>query len=141
MAALRQGINAYYAATAIEVFTRKANNYLKAETLEKYPIAEIEKVTEGFTVYYTQPAADSVISDGLTLVSAKWNRDREAGRKWYKGTQEISNALQVLRSYSSYLRYLDDKENGLKRDLLRKFKNMTIDEQMKYFALMANGVK
>ena len=127
---LRDLIAGYYANNAIGVFTEFAK---KVYTEGKLPLSEehikeVETATNGFTIVYTQPTTDSVITDRYTLVSSPWNMKRENGHKWYKVTQAVETALNVKRSYDSYIRFLDDKKNGARRDALRKLKELSTEE-------------
>lgn len=120
----------FYANNAIKVFVDFATKVYteNGEMLTEEHVKEVETATNGFTVVYTQPSADSVITDRYTLVSSPWNTARESGRKWYKVTQTVETALNVKRSYDSYIRFLDDKMNGVRRDALRRLKGLSTEE-------------
>lgn len=137
--AVRSLVGAIYAKTAVDVFIKCATHKFAdgAQLATAEEIETVRKATKDFTEYYTQPSENTTVdTEKLSVVGGEWNKDRLKGNIWYKGTQAVENAFNVFRSYTSYMRMMDDKENGKKRELLKRFKSLSIEEQMKLFAAL-----
>jgi hypothetical protein len=102
---LRSIMVGYYARTAWEVFAKYAD-------INETELSEFKRITEDATIVFTIPSEETL----------KANPERfKVGRKfgsvqWYKKTQVVENALNILTSWSSFVRYMDSKENQAKRD-------------------------
>lgn len=131
-------LKGYYVAKAETDFISAANGVKNADGTSYYDAETFEAAktaTKGFTLVYTMPSADTVITDRLAIVSHKWNMERPAGKKWYKTTQEITNGLSILRAYDSYLRYTEDKVNGARRIARAEFNELSTDEMRELLAM------
>ena len=95
----------FYARTAWDVFTKYVD-------LNESELSEFKRITNDATIVFTIPSDETL----------KANPDRfTLGRKfgsvqWYKKTQVVETALNILTSYSSFIRYMDSKENAVERD-------------------------
>lgn len=110
--ALRQVRNAivgYYANNAVEVFRSFVD-------LTDEEFAEFMRVTENGSVVFTIPS-DAVLEADKQSECPRFTVGRKFGSiQWYKKTQVVGTALALLTSYSSFVRYMDSKENAVQRD-------------------------
>lgn len=106
---VRNAIAGYYAKTALDVFTK----YVDLNDVE---LAEFLRITKEGTIVFTQPSEESLKADAK-LENPRFTKGRKFGsEQWYKKTQAVENALNLVSSYSSFVRYMDSKENAEKRD-------------------------
>ena len=138
--ALRQVRNAiigYYAKEAWDVFTK----YVDINDVE---LAEFRRITSNASVVFTQPSEETLKADAKQE-NPRFTKGRKFGNEqWYKKTQAVENALSILTSYSSFVRYMDSKENAEKRQAKRienaaaDVKNMDKRKQAEVMAKMFN---
>ena len=131
--AIRNKLIAYYQEKAFEDFT-------KFVELNESEVAEFKRITNNATLVFTCPSEDTLKADQQSE-NPRFSKARKFGTtQWYKKTQVVGTALSVLTSYSSYLRYMDSKENEAKRVEKRMdtaattFAQMTAKEQEEFIA-------
>lgn len=106
---VRNAIVGYYANTALDVFTK----YVEINETE---LADFLRVTENATIVFTMPTAEALAADEASE-NPRFTKGRKFGSmQWYKKNQVVVSANSILTSYSSYLRYMDSKENAAARD-------------------------
>lgn len=137
-AQLRDLIKGFYANHAVTDFAKYAA-MVKDESGTPYAteeeIKEVQQRTHEFTVVYTQPSENTEITERLTLVTAAWNRERPAGKRWYKISQTVDDALAVKRSFDSWQRFLEDKENGDRRIAKSEFNGLSTEDMKAMLAM------
>ncbi len=131
----RNKMTAYYAEHAADVFKMFVD-----VTDEEF--SEFMKVTKDAQVVFTIPSADTLATDQKSE-NPRFKKGRKFGSvQWWKKEQDVSDAKAMLTSYSSYLRYMDSKQNAVDR-LNKRIDNtandmqaLSIDEQAKAMAKM-----
>ena len=110
--ALRQVRNAiigHYANGAFDVFRAYVD-------LTDEEFSEFCRITENATIVYTMPSEETLKADKESE-NPRFRIGRKFGREqWYTKKQVVGTALAILTSYSSYVRYMDSKENAVIRD-------------------------
>lgn len=106
---VRNAIAGYYARTAWDVFTMFVD-------VNESELAEFKRVTNDATTVFTQPTAESLQADRDSGVN-RFVKGRSFGSvQWYKVTQVVEDATNIVRSYNSFVRYMDSKEHAEERD-------------------------
>lgn len=136
---VRNAIAGYYAREAWNVFTKYVD-------LNETELAEFRRITKEGTIVFTQPSKESLEADAK-LENPRFTKGRKFGtEQWYKKTQAVENALNLVTSYSSFVRYMDSKENAEKRDAKRlenatsTFANMSAKEQAEFIARLQSMI-
>lgn len=107
------GIRAFLVADLANVAIEQFNSRAKLSDDE---LKEFLKVTKDATVVFTQPSAETLKADAESE-NPRFTKSRAFGSvQWYKKTQEVETALNVCTSYSSYLSYMETKDNQAERD-------------------------
>lgn len=130
---IRKAIVGYYANNAFDVF----RNFVELNDDE---FSEFMRVTENATIVFTQPTQQA-LADDAKAETPRFKKGRKFGtEQWYKKSQVVGLATAVLSSYSSYVRYMDSKQNAAERDAKRlenaanTFAAMSAEEQKAYIA-------
>lgn len=136
---VRNAISGYYAREAWNVFTKYVD-------LNETEIAEFKRITKDGSIVFTQPSAETLAADAKQE-NPRFTKGRKFGtEQWYKKTQAVENALNLVTSYSSFVRYMDSKENAEKRDAKRlenatsTFANMSAKEQAEFIAKLQSMI-
>jgi hypothetical protein len=74
---------------------------------------------------------DEEHAKGMDVVPHDWNTVLPYGRRWFTKKQELQDSLSVARSYYSYISYMDDKDNALKREAKKAIDSMSKEELIK----------
>ena len=130
---VRAAIIGHYANEAASVF-------LSYVDLTKEEFSEFMRVTNNGQVVFTQPT-EAALEEDRKSETPRFTKGRRFGTvQWYKKTQIVGNALALLTSYSSFIRYMDSKEHAAERDAKRldtaatTFAEMTTAQQAEYIA-------
>ena len=136
---VRNAIAGFYARESWNVFTKYVD-------LNETELAEFKRITKEGTIVFTQPSKESLEADAK-LENPRFTKGRKFGtEQWYKKTQAVENALNLVTSYSSFVRYMDSKENAEKRDAKRlenatsTFANMSAKEQAEFIAKLQSMI-
>ena len=128
ISAIRQAVNKKRLANAETEFIELATKLDKTFYPESFEQAK--QALKDFTIVYTRPM-DEEHAKGMDVVPHDWNRVLAYGRKWFTKKQELQDSLSVARSYYSYISYMDDKDNALKREAKKAIDNMSKEELIK----------
>ena len=136
---VRNAIAGFYARESWNVFTKYVD-------LNETELAEFKRITKEGTIVFTQPSADTLAADAK-LENPRFTKGRKFGtEQWYKKTHAVENELNLVTSYSSFVRYMDSKENAEKRDAKRlenatsTFANMSAKEQAEFIAKLQSMI-
>lgn len=128
ISAIRQAVNKKRLANAESDFIELATKLDKAFDAETF--SQYKEALKGFTIVYTRPM-DAEHAKGMDEVPHDWNKVLPFGRKWFTKKQELQDSLSVARSYYSYISYMEDKDNALKREAKKAIDSMSKEELIK----------
>lgn len=128
ISAIRQAVSQKRLANAESDFIELAIKLDKTFNVDKFN--ESKEPLMGFTVVYTRPM-DAEHAKGMNEVPHDWNKVLAFGRKWFTKRQELQDSLSVARSYYSYISYMEDKDNALKREAKKAIDSMSKEELIK----------
>jgi hypothetical protein len=128
ISAIRQAVSKKRLANAESEFVEFATKLDKDFYPESFEQAK--QALKDFTIVYTRPM-DEEHAKGMDVVQHDWNRVLAYGRKWFTKKQDLQDSLSVARSYYSYISYMEDKDNALKREAKKAVENMSKEELIK----------
>lgn len=128
ISAIRQAVNKKRLANAESEFIELATKLDRTFNVDKFN--EYKEALKDFSVVYTRPM-DEEHAKGMDVVPHDWNRVLAYGRKWFTKKQELQDSLSVARSYYSYISYMEDKDNALKREAKKAIDSMSKEELIK----------
>ena len=128
ISAIRKAVNQKRLANAESEFVELATKLDKTFNVETFN--EYKEALKGFTVVYTRPM-DAEHAKGMDEIPHDWNKVLAYGRKWFTKKQDLQDSLSVARSYYSYVSYVEDKENALKREAKKAIDSMSKEELIK----------
>jgi hypothetical protein len=128
ISAIRQAVNKKRLANAESEFMELATKLDKTFYTESFEQAK--QALKDFTIVYTRPM-DEEHAKGMDVVPHDWNNVLPYGRKWFTKKQELQDSLSVARSYYSYISYMEDKDNALKREAKKAIDSMSKEELIK----------
>lgn len=128
ISAIRQAVSQKRLANAESDFIELATKLDKTFNVDTFN--EYKEALKDFSVVYTRPM-DEEHAKGMDVVPHDWNNVLPYGRKWFTKKQDLQDSLSVARSYYSYVSYVEDKDNALKREAKKAIDSLSKEELIK----------